>query len=472
VASKKDLVEAQSFSRRRLLTAFASGAPGGRELEPTKPLRAVVGGIALTAFVVLGSLGFGMLSPTLPDGWDDNSLVLTTDSGSRYVALGGVLYPVLNTTSARLLIPADAFEIRKVTEDKIADTERGATVGITGAPDALPAASRLISTGWLSCASATGSTATVLSAGTVATRIGADVAAVSAADAAAAPGARPAAPGVLVETAGDLYLVTGDSRHLVPRAHVAAVLRAIGQDTAVPWPATARWLNLVPPGTDLDPVVLDGAGSPIPAGVAAAPGALVGSVLTVTDAGDQRYVVDAAGELAALSGFAGPLYRLGSGAEIAPDIEVTTAQIAGMRTSSAAVAPADWPATTPAPVPDGDVACAFLSTKDGAEGPRVHLVSTAAVAVPETGDEVRIDPAAGALVRASGLPGVDGAVQLIDQTGTAFAVPDTSDELLARLRFRAANITAVPAAWLSLFAAGPALTEEAAQQSPQPPAGT
>ena len=34
MATKKDLVEAQSFSRRRLTTAFVSGAPGGREVEP------------------------------------------------------------------------------------------------------------------------------------------------------------------------------------------------------------------------------------------------------------------------------------------------------------------------------------------------------------------------------------------------------------------------------------------------------
>ena len=32
MATKKHLVEAHAFSRRRLVTAFVSGAPGGREL--------------------------------------------------------------------------------------------------------------------------------------------------------------------------------------------------------------------------------------------------------------------------------------------------------------------------------------------------------------------------------------------------------------------------------------------------------
>ena len=45
MATKKDLVEAYSFSRRRLVTAFLSGAPGGREvthpggLEQDRPRR-------------------------------------------------------------------------------------------------------------------------------------------------------------------------------------------------------------------------------------------------------------------------------------------------------------------------------------------------------------------------------------------------------------------------------------------------
>ena len=53
MATKGDLIEAQNFSRRRLLTAFVSGAPGGKELQPSSPLRAVIAAIALTVIVVL-----------------------------------------------------------------------------------------------------------------------------------------------------------------------------------------------------------------------------------------------------------------------------------------------------------------------------------------------------------------------------------------------------------------------------------
>ena len=54
MATKTDLVEAYSFSRRRLVTAFVSGAPGGREVEPARPGRALVGGLALALLVVAG----------------------------------------------------------------------------------------------------------------------------------------------------------------------------------------------------------------------------------------------------------------------------------------------------------------------------------------------------------------------------------------------------------------------------------
>lgn len=457
MASKKDLVEAQGFSRRRLLTAFVSGAPGGRELEPTKPLRAVVGGVALTVLVVVGSMVSGMVSQPLAKGWNDNKLVITKDEklgGSRYVAIGEVLYPVLNVTSARLLIPAGSFAVLTVGVDKIADAERGKTVGITGAPDALPGKDQLISTGWLNCTSPRGTTATVLSAGGTARQVAA---------AAQASAGQAAGPGLLVEAAGEQYLVMGGLRHLIPQADRDAVLRAVGQGTTRPWSVTGRWLNLFRPGSDLAPVEVKGAQSEVPGGVVAPQGAVIGSVLSVTATGE-RYVVDASGELAALSDFAEPLYRLGSGAQIGPDLEVTNAQLRGMGNSSEVAAPDDWPKSEPSAAPDGGAACAVLTT--GADSP-VGLAFSTRVKVPADGDERRVDPSGGALVRA----GAHGPVQLIDQSGTAFPVPDASAEILGRLGFGSKYVTEVPEAWLRLFPAGPALTVDAAGKPPQVPAG-
>ncbi len=65
MATKKDLVEAYSFSRRRLVTAFVSGAPGGREVEPSRPGRTIVGGLALITPQVLAA-GHGAMQLDLP----------------------------------------------------------------------------------------------------------------------------------------------------------------------------------------------------------------------------------------------------------------------------------------------------------------------------------------------------------------------------------------------------------------------
>ena len=150
MATKKDLVEAQSFSRRRLTTAFVSGAPGGREVEPHRPLRAVVGGLALTAVLVLGSMAFGWLRSSLPADWKDNRLIIAEDSGARYVSLKGLLHPVVNTTSARLLIPSKDFRVLAVPDEELASIPRGATLGIVGAPDSLTPPERLVNSGWVS----------------------------------------------------------------------------------------------------------------------------------------------------------------------------------------------------------------------------------------------------------------------------------------------------------------------------------
>lgn len=55
MVTDKDLLEANSFSRRRLVTAFVSGAPTGREVEPAHPSRTIVGGLALAIVLVVGA---------------------------------------------------------------------------------------------------------------------------------------------------------------------------------------------------------------------------------------------------------------------------------------------------------------------------------------------------------------------------------------------------------------------------------
>ncbi len=56
MSATRDLVEANSFSRRRLVTAFVSGAPGGQEVEPARDGRLLVGGLVLALLLVGGTV--------------------------------------------------------------------------------------------------------------------------------------------------------------------------------------------------------------------------------------------------------------------------------------------------------------------------------------------------------------------------------------------------------------------------------
>ena len=71
VGTQRDLVEAHSFNRRRLVTAFVSGAPGGREIEPTRPGRTIAAGLVLAVLLVAGAAVSGALQGRTPADGDD-----------------------------------------------------------------------------------------------------------------------------------------------------------------------------------------------------------------------------------------------------------------------------------------------------------------------------------------------------------------------------------------------------------------
>jgi hypothetical protein len=51
MTSRKDLLEAQAFVRRRLLAVLVAGAPDGREAEPTPTGRWLLGGAVVGVLV-------------------------------------------------------------------------------------------------------------------------------------------------------------------------------------------------------------------------------------------------------------------------------------------------------------------------------------------------------------------------------------------------------------------------------------
>jgi len=442
MSSKKDLVEAHGFNRRRLATAFVSGAPGGREVEPVRLGRAVVGGVVLATLVVAGAAVAGFLKPTLPDDWDQQGLVIGEESGSRFLAYEGECYPVVNATSARLVL--DDFEVTFVPDDKIAERSPGATLGIPGAPDALPAAGDLVQTGWTACTDVDGRTKLLL---------------------ADQPGARATSDEALVveATDGTTYVVAGGYRYEVPRAAQVPVLRALGLDDQEPRPVPGMWLDLFARGAPLEAFDVPGAGQPAPAEWSVPRRAdRVGSVLEI----DGRSYLLGQDGLVPLSDFASAVYLSQGGSQV----EVPLSEANEIPQTSGDLSPSDWPDSVPRPFA-ADFGCALLTTEAG-EDAEVELAEpTTEQAAPQedaAGRSVEVSPGHGAVVRTTG-SGVEdrGTTYLVDASGTHYAIGGETTDTLSRLGYGSVTPVPVPLAWADLFASGPELSREQAVQPVQ-----
>lgn len=478
MATKKDLVEAYSFSRRRLVTAFVSGAPGGREVEPARPGRTIVGGVALAVLLAAGAAIAGVFAPRTPDDWAETGLIVSKETGAAYVILPQAegeeapddveLRPVINTTSAKLILGADS-EPTLISQDTIDDQRIGEDIGILGAPASVPTPSLLIGSGWAAC---------------TADARGIKVSVAATPDVTATTGA-----GVLVKSDGDYFVVAqsapeGDRPggayvyELPPQKTedgqlTDTLLEDIGLDARVGATEVPRdWLSLFPTGAalDLDSLQIDDFGeSPSVAPPEEASDALVGDVLE-TDAG-ARYLVTDDGPVR-LGEFAAALYvNLAQPGGARGDREVTRHPVSTAppqtRAEDEFLEETRWPDTLIEALPTDP--CAQLTAEQG-EAPAAQLVSpgesvSARSLEPGEKDAV-VEPGRGAYVLSGGWSGSSsGALPfLVDSKGRAN--PLVGSGAAAQLGYAEVEVPVVPDAWVELFACGVNLSEEAALQPP------
>lgn len=460
MATKKDLVEAYSFSRRRLVTAFVSGAPGGREVEPARPGRMIIGGIALAILLIAGAAVAGALTKRADPDFDQPGL-FTDDRGVLYIVLESedspgqpVLRPVINVTSAQLIL-GDAGKITKVPDDKLAAEEKGPSIGILDAPAIVPSPGDLLNSGWTSC-TATGSgirTEIVPSAGVT----------------------RQPTIGFVVEgrKKKKRYLIAEASppqrptrAYRYPLQDNPALLDRLGVQTTQPISVPDEWLALFPDGGSLDEKGLGIAGWGDPVTLAGYPdGTRVGDI----DAGrSRRYVITNEG-LVALTPFADAVVqstRIGkreprevksdADLDLAPDTPYDAAQ---------------WPdQVLSAPADTTDQVCGVLETAEG-EMPAVRLAinpsgSAMLDGVDKDDRDVRVEPGRGALVRSGGWSkSSGGAPYLVDDGGRTYSV--AGDLEVENLGYAGVDPVIVPDSWLRLFRAGPDLSRLAALCPPR-----
>lgn len=244
--TRRDQVQAYRFVTRRIVSALLSGDPETTNL-PMRRLGMAVFGSVLAAAIVLGGVGaYGQLTGGAAP-LAEKTLVIERETGATYVFIEGKLHPTLNYTSARLIVDDASAEVRTMSQASLRDRPRGVTVGIVGAPDALPDRKSLTGLPWSVC-----DVPDPLDRRRSSTRLVIDR---------ALPGGTPLGDrGVLVSVDDQRYLVTNNSRlQLLDQARTMTALRMAGTERLQ---IGQQLLNAVPAGPPLRRMSLAGEGEP------------------------------------------------------------------------------------------------------------------------------------------------------------------------------------------------------------------
>ena len=466
MATKKDLVEAHAFSRRRLVTAFVSGAPGGREVEPVRPGRVLIGGVALSVLLLAGAAIAGFLLGRPPAQWlDEGSFVISKDTGEQYVVLRGgddpLLQRVPNYVSAQLLLGQAELTPFTVRDKYIRTVQLGADLGIDAAPASLPSSGELVDDGWTAC---TGD------------GVGIKVAVQR------TPTAEDlAGSAFLVRSEGTTWLIATappvgskqGSAYRFPMPEDETQSSTLGDRLGFGASATEvdpDWLNLFRLGDPLEETSfgVTRGGEPVPYGSTGTDLSRyrIGDLL-LSGSGSYYLLGDEKPER--LSDFAGMVYSV---------VEQPAQELPGDLSASFGDSrtPAEWPSEAPQPIADGAL-CAVLHPATGADTTFSLATNPTGAADPYAADvrpgrhAVDVEPSAGAYVLSGSGEAADaGTPYVIDPKGEKYEL--VGSEVPDFLGYGDVDPPLVPSTWLEFFEPGVQLSTNSARRVPAdaPPA--
>ncbi|MFD3683562.1 type VII secretion protein EccB [Nocardiopsis sp. NPDC058631] len=276
--SRRDRVMAHNFTVGRLGTAMLEGDPDSVDAPMRRTRTGTYIGIAIGAVLCIGFLVFGLIFPGGATSWrQEGRLIVDRDTGASYLYSAGVLRPVANGASARLVQGADAA-VSLVSARSLEGVPVGGPVGIAGAPDALPTEAGLEEAVWRVCA---------LSPEGEEDERGRTALVVGTAPAPASPTADQAV--LVTGPDGAPQLLWNGTRLRLDEENGA--VQALGYGTSDTLPVTSAFLNTVPTGPDLTAPGVPGAGEDADA-LAGEP-RRVGQVFAVSaaDQEDQHYLL-------------------------------------------------------------------------------------------------------------------------------------------------------------------------------------
>ncbi|MEV0494563.1 type VII secretion protein EccB [Streptomyces atratus] len=506
MASRRDELNAYTFAKRRLIAQFLQPNPSGSEEGAPRPLRAVMPG-AIVGAVVLAVFGaWGMFKPVAPQKWDTpyENVIIASKSTTRYVVLKTdgkkQLHPVLNMSSAKLLLAPDKGKVINV-DESVLDSGKiphGATLGIPYAPDRLPDNREAGSTKrWAVCE-----------------RPGEGGRAIQKAAFVFAEREQKKTEGTGRLHGGELMYVEGPgpdrTRYIVDATGKAYAVQKgelllrtlVGQDR-VPQRVSAPWLATLHTGDEITFPTIEG----IPGADAGVPGKLqpdankVGMVLAATSGTRTQQYVVLPGRVAPVSDFVAKLL-LSSRALVNLDQDGKAKHVSAgaFEPGEAFGQERDWPTSELTPVNSASTAKGSRNTvcnvlRDVAAKNGTTTLSTWAgtsfpATLPTGSSSAYVTPGSGQLFRQfKGSSADSGPLFLVTDTGLRYAMQSNGDSVQDdsgigesgtkeereqrqqeaqqaqnRLGYKDVDPAPIPAAWSTFLPTGPRLSTGAARQ--------
>jgi type VII secretion protein EccB len=445
-ADTRDEVAAERFRRRRLRSALLQGDPDSPKTPLARLGAGVYGGLAVTVLLLAVAGIYGVLQPGGSTAWQERGAFVVDDAGARYVYRDGVLHPVLNYASARLLL-GDDLHVVSVSTASLAPAVRGPMIGIPGAPDSLPDAAHIAGADWSVCAVGRAVDDQLLH-----TEIRPGMA--------AAGSAVPEDAGYLVRTeTGRTFLIWSGHAHQVPEEW----LEALHYHTADPIQVQESFVTALPAGEPLDPPEIAGLGEPGPALPASVQPTTIGTIYA--DRTNAFYVLTRDG-LASLTPLQAQLLLADPAVNAAyPGSSPTPLKVSQAQVTEAAPKPLPAPAgpplaAAPAQVPtlqalppgEQQLCARYLGGADPdlAVGP-----AEASAGATSTG-AVRLTAGTGSLIaQRSGAESTGSTVYLVTETGVRY--PLSGQRAAEALGLAEAPVAQLPPELIAALPVGPTL---------------
>lgn len=443
MASRTEELRAYRFAMRRLLGAVVSQRADAAVSHSRRATGALGAGVAIAVISLVIVAAIGLIAPGATDWRRIDAVIVEKETGARFVYLNGALHPVLNYTSARLIVGAADAPIVSATRADLAVAPRGNVLGIPGAPDSLPAVGDIHASTWSVCTDSAGATTSVIAAHEL--------------------GGRGLGERAILGTTtdGTDYLIWHNRRFRIadPDVVLPVPLKA-----AEPQPVPVALVNALPPGSDLKAIPVDrGHASPVG-------GLTTGTIVYTGESNGSRvYGLVRADGVAILT----PLEEAIVASEATGEPVKVGQQVFDGAATSIGVG-TDWPREAPGFAAQETSVCVDLTPPTGGAGVTVgaQLADAAAPTASDTaphgavrlimapGDAALVRPvvAPGSLATAAAAP-----VYLLTDAGKRFPIADA--DTLASLGYASAAVVTLPSDVLDALPTGVVLSRTAARKA-------